>query len=446
VLVITALVVIGLATGRAEAVALAAPFVAGLSLDYLRRRPVPPTASLEVTPRETIQGDLVEATVSVEAPCDLDVVRLVLHAEGFAPAGTTLDWTVAIGAGERYTTTVPLSADRWGRQRVGPLTVSACTAGNLGLLPDATAAPTELVVYPRAQRVEAGAETPSALAYAGEHPSPRIGPGIELSAVRPYLSGDGLRQINWKATLRSGQLHSTTRLSDRSAAVLVLVDCRHDVGPLGSSSLDVSGQAALAISEHFLAMGDVVSLTARGRTTRTLQAGTGRRQLARVREWLVDLRSPPEPAGLEPGGARTASGTDAAGPDAASGPDATSNQDAAAAAGMSRLSAERPATGWAFVVAVSPLLDEHDAIELASLRQRGAAVVAIDVLGEAMLPEPTDETAAIARRLWLLERAVLLERLGDLGVPIVRWSEQQSLDVALRDVARLMGAPRMAVR
>jgi uncharacterized protein (DUF58 family) len=413
VLVVTALVVIGLAAGRSEAVALAAPFVAGPALAYRGARKATTAVSLAVDRDHAVQGDLVEATVVVDASCDLDVVRLVLDADGFEPAGEALDWTIAVRAGRPYTATVPLLASRWGRRRVGPLRVAATTAGNLGSLPEAAAEPLDVAVYPRAQLLQAGTDTPSALAYAGEHPSARPGPGLELSAVRPFLPGDGLRQINWKATLRTGQLHSTTRLSDRSAAWLVLIDCGHDVGPPGSSSLDVSGQAALAISEHFLAIGDIVALTARGPFGRSLAGGTGQRQLARVREWLLDLRSVQAPAGPGAPGLRGAA---------------------------------QPPTSRAFVVAVSPLLDEHDAVELASLRQRGAGVLAIDVLSEAMIPAAGDETAEIARRLWLLEREMLLDRLRDLGVPVVRWSEQRSLDAALREVARLARAPRMALR
>ncbi|MBA2388265.1 MAG: DUF58 domain-containing protein, partial [Acidimicrobiia bacterium] len=43
----------------------------------------------------------------------------------------------------------------------------------------------------------------------------------------------------------------------------------------------------------------------------------------------------------------------------------------------------------------------------------------------------------------LLERSAEIERLGDLGVPIVRWLGDGSLDEVLRDVSRTAGAPRI---
>ncbi len=49
---------------------------------------------------------------------------------------------------------------------------------------------------------------------------------------------------------------------------------------------------------------------------------------------------------------------------------------------------------------------------------------------------------ALATRLRALERAVEVDRLGELGVPVVPWRGRGTLDEVLRDVSRLALAPR----
>jgi len=45
--------------------------------------------------------------------------------------------------------------------------------------------------------------------------------------------------------------------------------------------------------------------------------------------------------------------------------------------------------------------------------------------------------------LWRLQRATRLHRLAELGVPIVPWRGEGSLDLVLRDLARAGSAPRV---
>jgi hypothetical protein len=45
-----------------------------------------------------------------------------------------------------------------------------------------------------------------------------------------------------------------------------------------------------------------------------------------------------------------------------------------------------------------------------------------------------------------MEREAMLRRLGDIGVPVVRWLGPGSLDVVLGEVSRLHARPRVAMR
>lgn len=409
-LVVVGILVVGLLAGHPFVVALAVPFVVGPALGRRTRAPAQPRVALHLADEVVWEGDLLCVVVAISATTDLDLVHLRLTVENLEPVGCPLDWTVALRAGEERVETLSLRAMRWGRHRVGPLAVSARGASLLEKVPDLVASPVVVSVYPLDQRLVASSAAPDALRYAGEHRSARTGPGVELAAVRPIAGGDRIRRINWRATLRSTELHVTTSFTDGSVSVLVLVDTVYDGGPAGSSTLDVAGRAAMAIAGHYLALGDVVAMAERGGTRRSLPGASGRQQLLRAGAWLLDLRSAATPLPAATGGAR---------------------------AGRAARS---------LVIAVSAFLDEGAAVELAALRQRGAAVLAIDVLSDDALPEVTDETSEVARRLWLLERQLYLDRLADLGVPVVRWSEEGSLEVGLTDLARMAALPRMATR
>lgn len=409
--VVLVLLVVGLTSGRPEAVALATPLLVGPALAFRRSSGGLPTASLAMDSTEVNEAQTVTATVTIRASENLEVVRVALRAEGFAVSAGALTWTTALRAGDEEQVEVVLEALRWGRRSVGPVTISARASGLLGDIPEVTAPAVGVLVFPAAEGFRASSAAPHALAYAGEHLSRAVGPGIEFAGVRPLQTGDRLRRINWRATLRSGDIHVTASLTDRSALVLLLIDSSHDAGPAGSSTLDVSVRVAAAVAEHYLGIGDSLGAVEYGGRRRVLLAGTGQVQLGRVRHWLLDVR-PAAPGSL-----------------------------GSVVRSLSRLRASR-----ALVIAVSPLLDEEASVQIAALHRQGASIAVIDVLTEATLPRDRDEVAGLAKRLWLLERRLYVDRLGDVGIPVVRWAGEGSLDRVLGDLARVAAAPRMGPR
>ena len=288
-------------------------------------------------------------------------------------------------------------------------------AYGVGLLsrsaPLAGVSPVTVTVMPAIESFQAGEAVPRALVYGGGHRSRMVGPGVEFAGTRPSarVTGHGASTGAHAANRRDLQVNAT--LTDRAAEVLVLIDSLHNAGDPARPFSTTAVRLAAGITEHYLAAGDTVGLVEYGGKNRTLEPAAGRRQLARAREWLLDVRPP--------------------------------------------LSAAAPAaTGWlaglrtarALVIALTPLLDEQAAGNLAVLRRRGAAVLAVDTLPGGALPHSEDQLGEIARRLWLLERRMLIERLGDLGVPVVRWDGPGSLDAVLHDLARMAAAPRPALR
>ena len=196
---------------------------------------------------------------------------------------------------------------------------------------------TPLTVLPAVPPFAAADPALPARLRAGNHRSRQQGPGVEPVAVRPYATGDRLRQVDWRTTSRTGALHVRATTTDSATDVVVLLDTLSDAGPPGGTVLDTAVRAAAGIVDHYLAFGDSVGLVQYGGHLRTLAARSGRGQLARAEEWLLEVRPP-----------------------------------------LNALVAER-SEPWtptsrhtaALVVALTPLLDERTAVLLATLRRAG---------------------------------------------------------------------------
>ena len=98
-------------------------------------------------------------------------------------------------------------------------------------------------------------------------------------------------------------------------------------------------------------------------------------------------------------------------------------------------------TGGALVVVLSPLVGRLAPDQVAHLVQHGQTVVVVDTLPED--PARSESSwRALATRLRALERSADIDRLGELGVPVVPWRGRGTLDEVLRHISRLALAPR----
>jgi uncharacterized protein (DUF58 family) len=321
-------------------------------------------------------------------------------------------FAVTVPAGGWTPVELPGEALRWGRHDVGPAAarVAACH-GMLACRPVLTPA-RAVRVYPVTEPFAAVEAMPAAAGLVGNHRSRRPGEGGELAGVRPFAPGDRLRRIDWRVSLRTRDLHVAATLSDRDAEVLLLLDVLGEVGLSGgvagsASVLDTTVRAAAAISEHYLQRGDRVSLLEFGATGRRLRPATGRRQYLTVLEWLLDVRA-----------------------------------DVSDQAPYEHVFGAHHVSPDALVVVLTPLVDPRSADMLAQLAQSGRYLVAVDTLPDGATPPQRSPWTPLATRLWRLERENVLGRLREHGVPVVAWAGAGSLDLVLRDVARLASAPR----
>ncbi len=133
-----------------------------------------------------------------------------------------------------------------------------------------------------------------ALRAAGFHQQRMIGTGREFDQLREYLPGDDFRDVNWKATARSGSPQTNLYQAERSRDVILCLDGGRMMGnPVGGrSSLDYAVDAAVLLAHACRDQGDRVGvITFRDRVDTVIRPGTGQAQ--RVLQVLARFDSQP---------------------------------------------------------------------------------------------------------------------------------------------------------
>jgi hypothetical protein len=82
----------------------------------------------------------------------------------------------------------------------------------------------------------------------------------------------------------------------------------------------------------------------------------------------------------------------------------------------------------AIIVAFSTLLDTEFALALIDLKKRGHTVVAVDVLHGA----PFEAQDPIITRMWGLQRSAMYRDMAVVGVDVVSWPQDVTLDQSMR--------------
>src|SRR3954452_4739895 len=210
-------------------------------------------------------------------------VTVVLR-EGLHPglaAGRLRRAAVIPGAGEIHWT-YGLVPRRRGEHATGPLT--ARVLGPWGLAwAQRDLLPAEPVrVYPQV-RWEGRVGQLLALAQRrrmAQIPQRLHGLGCEPYALREYLPGDSIAKIHWKATARHGRPVTREDTWERSARLVILLDCARAMASMDGrrSKLDYALAATLALTRVAAARGDQVTIVAfSGRVLRSVRVRSGGR-------------------------------------------------------------------------------------------------------------------------------------------------------------------------
>lgn len=374
---VAAAITVALVAGRWELVAFAAPLVGALcSIGWQRRLP-----TVKVTGSPPFQRCFEDEQVSVGMTAVADDGAAVAL-DCTAPAPMVLTHRPA---GE-----LTVQSSRWGRY---PVRAGVRVCGRGGLVTGTgTVDAAEVCVFPLAPAQSTAIPRTDLLDRLGTHLTRHTGPGVEFADIRPYVPGDQLRIVNWPVSARRGTLHVTERLTDRAADVVVLVDTYPQPPGPATAATERTARGAAQVVQSALRYGDRAGLVALGgRSTRWLGADIGRRQFYRILDTVLGADDTFEKA----------TGT---------------------------LAPRAAVPTGAIVVAFSTMLDTEFALALIDLRKRGHPVVVVDVLEGSPVEGEHDP---LVHRMWAMQRSFMYRDMATVGVDIVAWPGDATLDQAM---------------
>lgn len=269
---------------------------------------------------------------------------------------------------------------------------------------DSLACPTPLWVLPRYERsVRLDLLPRRTLPMPGTAPSRQGGVGVQFLATRPYIPGDDLRRLNWKALARRDQPVINLYEEERAAEVIVVLDGRERVyQDLGGQELfEHAVRACAALCDAAIRGGHRTGLLLYGKRLEWVFPSCGRAHRERLLQGL-----------------------------------------AKAALGSSEVFSELGALpsrlfpSGSSVIIVSPLVP-GDEQALGLLRARGYDVLVLmpdpRSLSQEIGPKSGElSPEALALRLMALERGILLRALTAAGVRVTVWDASRPLAPLVR--------------
>jgi uncharacterized protein (DUF58 family) len=395
---------LGVLAGRADLIVVAVPLVVALVAG--RRRAAPPAwrISREVSTDRLFEGERVTVTTTLRADGPLALVELLEP----LPPRVRLErgrhhafFSVRRGGEVRWTFELRCT----GRQRLflGGPHVRLWAPLGLSAAETRQRVPQTISVYPHLTPLRHLPRPIRTQTFVGNYVSPAQGEGIEPGEIRPFIPGDHIRHVNWRATLRLGALHVTQHHRERNADVVLLLDTLSAVGPEGRTVVDAAARGAADLAAAYLARKDRVGLIEYGGQLRWVKPGSGRAQLQRLLDTLLDASVVFTYV--------------------------TRDLD---------LVPPRILPAQALVLALSPLLDARFVRAATDLAARGfdLVIVAISPAARARAILPAGPVADVAARLWGLERRAQLDELLRDGLTIVEWDGQAPLDTVVAALHR----------
>ncbi|HEY5661258.1 MAG TPA: DUF58 domain-containing protein [Gaiellaceae bacterium] len=390
-----------LAVRRPELAVVAAPFAlyAGIGLLLARRPRI--DAEVELEGERVLEGDELEARVTLSAEIGAERVEVLLQlprelvvAEGVNPV------QLRLADGDRRELTFRLRCARWGAFRVGRIFLRTHDAFGLFVHEATLDLRRPLKAYPSEEHVRNLLKPLETQVFAGNHVARQKGEGIEFADLRRFVPGDRIRHVNWRASARRGELWINEHHAERNADVVLLLDSFAEARRGDSSTLDPALRAAGTLAARYLREKDRVGFVTFGGILNWLLPTTGAVQLYRIVDAMLDTQIVLSFAWRDIGTVP-----------------------------------RRTLPPQALVIALTPLLDDRAEAALLDLRGRGFDLVVVEISPLSLLPEPRGEAGRLADRLWRLRRDAVRGRFERAGIPVAVWGDETSLAAALEEVS-----------
>jgi uncharacterized protein (DUF58 family) len=390
--------VAGLALGRVEPVALAAPFLLALVAALTEHEPRL-SVGLSLDRERALEGDELTATIDLSSTRGVDRLDLLipLPPEVIAAGGSAR--AVLLRAGEERRIELKLRCERWGAFSFGPVLFRARDLLGFRSWEGEAGEPQPLRVYPREETLRSLVAPLETQVFVGNQVSRARGEGIEFADLREWQPGDRVRRVNWRATALRGSLWVNEQYPERNTDVVLFLDTFAEVRAQGRSTNDRAVRAAATLARGYLQRKDRVGLVGFGGVLSWLVPESGTRQLYAIVDTLLasdivhsyalrDVETLP-PRTLPP---------------------------------------------KALVLAITPLLDNRTGSALLDLHARGYDLVVVEVSPLELVDPGSAGSGRLAHRIWRLSREALRWRYEQVGVPVVTWREDAPLAGPLEEV------------
>jgi uncharacterized protein (DUF58 family) len=396
---------------RPELAVTSAPFWLVLVLSLSTARDPEVRVSVELQRERALEGEEVEAEVTVRSENPVEYAELFL----VLPNGLTVSEATPnpIGFGLRdgeRELTFRIRCERWGGYVIGETYVRARDRFGVFLFEQRTEAQLSLKVYPQEEALQFALRPRETQVFAGNQVSRAKAEGIEFADLRPFAYGDRVRRVNWRASARRRELWVNEHHPERNTDVVLFLDTFVEARRVGGSTIDQAVRAAAALTTQYLGQRDRVGLISFGGVLRWFLPGSGIVQRYRIVDALLDTEIIENYAWKD-------------------------------------IDIIPPGTlpPQALVLALTPLLDPRAVEALLNLRARGfdLAVVEISPVPFASLGR-AGELDEIAHRLWQMSREPLRARFLEVGVTVVEWTEDVPLARALEEASSFRRFARLA--
>jgi uncharacterized protein (DUF58 family) len=381
-----------------ELVALAAPFALLLAIGLARDTDPDVDVRIRLDRDRVLEGETVTATAAISAAVPVARVDLLL----VLPDGLESDRRVVALAhpGGLREHELEIRCTRWGGHVLGEAIVRAHGSFGLAAYERTVELGVPLKVYPRPEPLRDPVAPLETQVFAGNQVARSKGAGIEFADLRPFVHGDAVRRVNWRATARRGELYVNESHPERNTDVILFLDTFTEAARVTSEgTLELAVRAAASLAAQYLGRRDRVGLVSFGGILNWLLPGSGPVQRLRIVDALLNTEIVLNYAWK---------GVD--------------------------LIPSRTLPPKALVLALTPLLDERAVSTLLDLRGRGFDLAVVEVSPTPFTPAGPGEADRVAHRLWLLRRDELRARYRAAGVPVVEWREGAPLAAELEEV------------
>ena len=213
--------------------------------------------------------------------------------------GGTNRLMLSMRTGETARFEYQISKPRRGSYQIGPTIVRTSDSAGLRTIDYQIANQSELIIIPSVERLGVVDLRGRRLGpWPGLVPAKRLGIGTEFFEISPYVAGDDLRRVNWKASARLGTLVTNEFEGEQVIDVLIVLDCSEDVECrlFDYDALEFQVSFAASLCSQLIMQGNRVGLSVYGAARTWVSPGFGKRHLLRLLDSLAFVK--PGPATL----------------------------------------------------------------------------------------------------------------------------------------------------